>query len=133
MVLYLMLKYYICMISISPCLDKKYENIFIFWSDIYLRFVLILPIEQKVLLKLLARDWRISQVSNTINVILIYLPGLTRVRGIRFLLFEIVYILVYNSTIFKLMDFFVLSVNPRDIHLYINLACLSVCLFVCIQ
>ena len=35
-------------------------------------------------------------------------PGLTRVKGIRFLLFEIIRVLVYILTIFKVTDFFVL-------------------------
>ena len=35
-------------------------------------------------------------------------PGLTRVRGIRFLLFEIIRVLVYILTIFKLTDLFVI-------------------------
>ena len=35
-------------------------------------------------------------------------PGLTRVRGIRFLLFEIIRVLVFNETFFKLTGLFVL-------------------------
>ena len=35
-------------------------------------------------------------------------PGLTRVSSIRFLLFEIKRVLVYNSTILKLTDLFIL-------------------------
>ena len=36
-----------------------------------------------------------------------YHPGLTRVKGIRFLLFEINRVLVYILTIFKVTDLFV--------------------------
>ena len=43
------------------------------------------------------------------NVFYIYVhPELTRVRSIRFLLFEMERVLVYNSTIFKLTDLFIL-------------------------
>ena len=35
-------------------------------------------------------------------------PELTRERSIRFVLFEIKRVLVYNSTLFKLTDFFIL-------------------------
>ena len=34
-------------------------------------------------------------------------PGLTRVRGIQFLLFEIIRVLIYILTIFKVTDLFV--------------------------
>ena len=39
-----------------------------------------------------------------------FYPGLTRVRSIRFLLFEIKRVLVYNSKILKLTDLFILDV-----------------------
>ena len=43
-------------------------------------------------------------------------PELTRVRSIRFLLFEIKRILVYNSIIFKLKDMFILYFFIRNVY-----------------
>ena len=43
-------------------------------------------------------------------------PGVTRVRSIRFLLFEIKRVLVYNSTSFKLTDLFILYFFIQNVY-----------------
>jgi len=43
-------------------------------------------------------------------------PGLTRVRSIRSHLFEIKRVLVYNSTIFKLTDLFILYFSIQNVY-----------------
>ena len=43
-------------------------------------------------------------------------PGLTRVRSIWFLLFKIKRVLVYNSTIFKLTDLFILYFFIQNVY-----------------
>ena len=43
-------------------------------------------------------------------------PGLTRVNSIRFLLFEIKRVLVFNSRIFQLRDLFMLFFFIQNVH-----------------